>query len=174
MAEFDPPHFQELGLAGALVWLKDRMQQHDLGVTLQLESESVILPHYQVVLLYKSIRELLMNVVKHAGVKTAAISMRMRAGQTLEITVKDQGIGFRLPKDNSAQPGDHFGLRSVGQRIQDLGGQLHIESAIGKGCTVTFTLPLRHTEADRAAETVPRDRVITMPHDPHQQTLPLP
>jgi signal transduction histidine kinase len=174
MAEFDPPQFKELGLPGALVWLKDRMQQHDLSVTLQLESASVIVPHYQVVLLYKSIRELLMNVIKHAGVKTVTIGMRIQAGHVLTITVKDEGRGFLTPTGNSLKPERHFGLRSVGERIQDLGGQLRIESDNGKGCTATITVPLRYIEADRAAETIQKDRVLTVQHDPHQQTLPLP
>jgi signal transduction histidine kinase len=173
MAEFDPPQFEELGLPGALVWLKDRMQQHNLSVTLQLASDSVIVPHYQAVLLYKSIRELLMNVVKHAGVKTATIAMGMQAGHTLRITIKDEGRGFRMPTSDALKPERHFGLRSVGERIQDLGGKLRIESDIGKGCTVTITVPLQYTEADRAAETILKDRVITVQHDPHQQTLPL-
>ena len=70
--------------------------------------------------------------------------MKTKAGHTLEMTVKDKGIGFRMPSDNLPNPGHHFGLRSVAERIQDLGGQLHIESDIGKGCTVTLTIPLRH------------------------------
>jgi signal transduction histidine kinase len=173
MAEFDPPQFEQLGLTEALLWLKDRMQQHDLSVSVQLESVSVVVPHYHVVLLYKSIRELLMNVVKHAGVKTASLAMRVHNRHTLEITVKDEGIGFLKGKDNSSKPGHHMGLRSVGQRMQDLGGMLHLESDMGKGCTVTLTLPLRHTEADRAAETIPSDGVTTSMYDPDQQTLPL-
>lgn len=174
MAEFDPPHFEHMSLSDALVWLKDRMQQHDLSVSLQLEGDAVTVPHYQVVLLYKSIRELLMNVVKHAGVKIADISMRMQTGDMLEITVKDDGVGFRIPGNSSSKSGYQFGLKSVRERIQDLGGQVHIVSAIGKGCAVTVLLPLRQTEASRAADTIRRERVIGVERDPHQQTLPLP
>lgn len=174
MAEFDPPHFDRLGLSGALVWLKDRMLQHQLSVSLQLENESVVVPHYQVVLLYKSIRELLMNVVKHAGVKTAIITMKTHANQRLEITVKDEGVGFRMHAEHSPQAGHHFGLPSVRERIRDLGGEFHIETDVGKGCMVRLILPLRQTEAVRAAQTSGRDRVVeTHEHDPDQQTLPL-
>jgi signal transduction histidine kinase len=174
MAEFDPPRFDRLGLPGALVLLKDRMKQHHLSVSLQLESESVIAPHYQVVLLYKCIRELLMNVVKHSGVKTAAITMKMPTPHMLEIHIKDEGVGFRLAEDHSEMPGHHFGLRSVRERIQELGGQLHIESDIGKGCSVTITLPLRQTQETRVAQTIRKDRVESQEHDSDQQTLPLP
>ena len=174
MAEFDPPHFEHMSLSEALVWLKDRMQQHDLSVSLQMEAQAVTVPHYQVVLLYKSIRELLMNVVKHAGVKSAALSMRMQTRDTLEITVKDQGIGFRMPTNSAPKAGHHFGLANVRQRIEDLGGHIHIESKVGKGCTVTLLLPLRQTEANRAADTIQKERVIRVEPDPHQQTLPLP
>lgn len=175
MAEFDPPQFDQLGLPGALVWLKDRMQQHGLSVNLQLESELAVLPHYQVVLLYKSIRELLMNVVKHAGVKTAMLTMKTHANDRLEITVKDEGVGFRTLDENSPTPGHHFGLQSVRERMQDLGGHLHIESDIEKGCTVTLSLRLRERQETRAAQTARPDRVAERrEHDPHQQRLPLP
>ena len=173
MADFDPPEFEQLGLSGALVWLKDRMEQYGLSLRLQIQSESVFLPHYQVVLLYKSVRELLMNVVKHAGVKTAAITMRKPGGDTLEITVKDDGVGFLVSNDLAPKEGHHYGLESVRQRIRDLGGALHIDSDVGKGCTVTLTLSLRQTQAIQAAQTTRRDRVAMHEHNPDQQSLPL-
>jgi signal transduction histidine kinase len=175
MAEFAPPQFEQLGLSGSLVWLKDRMEQHGLNVNLHLDTEFVVLPHYQIVLLYKSIRELLMNVVKHAGVKIADIATIIHAGHSLEIIVKDQGVGFRMPTNNSPKPGHYFGLASVRQRIQDLGGQLHIETDIGKGCSATLTIPLRQWEVMRAAQTALPDRVAgNQERDPGQITLPLP
>jgi signal transduction histidine kinase len=181
MAELDPPGLDASGLPAALVWLKDRMQQFDLLVTLHLESESFVLPHHQVVLLYKSIRELLMNVVKHAKVNSATVTMRTKAGQELEITVQDQGLGFRPEFGSSMEsrhlPGHHFGLRSVRARVENLGGKLHIRSEIGEGCTVTLTLPLRETlevPEERAAATTQQDRVAIRPQtDPSQQLLPL-
>ena len=177
MAEFNPPDFDQLGLSGALVWLKDRFQQHDLLVTLQMECELVILPHHQVILLYKCVRELLMNVVKHAQVKTATITMTMNAEHTLEITVQDQGSGFQPSMEKSSIPGHHFGLRSVRERLEDLGGRFDIQSDIGKGCTVTLSLPIGELEelpASRAAQYITQDRVVEKPKaDPHQETLPL-
>jgi signal transduction histidine kinase len=177
MAEFNPPDFDQLGLSGALVWLKDRMQQHDLLVTLHVECESVVLPRNHVVLLYKCIRELLMNVVKHAKVKTATITVKMNADHALEITVQDQGLGFRPSTETPPIPGHHFGLRSVRERVEDMGGRFHLESEIGQGCMVTLVLPLGEIaefQQGRAAQTTRRDRVIEKPkHDPHQETLPL-
>lgn len=177
MAEFNPPHFDQLGLSGALVWLKDRMQQHNLVVTLHMECESVMLPHHQVVLLYKCVRELLMNVAKHAKVKTATIRMMMNANQTLEITVQDQGIGFRPSKDAPLIPGHHFGLHSVRDRMEDLGGRFDLKSDVGKGCTVTLSLPigeLGEFQESHAAQKILYDRVVGKPKtDPNQETLPL-
>ncbi|HEX6532069.1 MAG TPA: DUF4118 domain-containing protein [Nitrospira sp.] len=176
MAEFNPPDFTQLGLSGSLVWLKDRMQQHDLLVSLHMDCESVVLPHHQVVLLYKCVRELLMNVVKHAKVKTANITMTMKGNQTLEITVQDQGIGFCPTEETPRIPGHHFGLRSVRERVEDLGGRFDIQSAIGKGCTVTLSLTtceVRELEDSRAAENYKRDRVVAkLQSDPNQETFP--
>ncbi|HKT36346.1 MAG TPA: DUF4118 domain-containing protein [Nitrospira sp.] len=178
MAEFDPPRFDQLGLPGALLWLKDRMQQHDLLVTMHMESKSVVLPHDHVVLLYKCIRELLMNVVKHANVNKATVTMKMAADSTLELTVKDDGVGFR-PMLNVRQPptGYNFGLRKVRERIEDLGGRFHIESKLGQGCTVTLALPIAvsgQLQQNRAAYTAQQDRVAQESEaNPNQQALPL-
>ena len=178
MAEFDPPQFDQLGLPGALVWLKDRMRQHGLLVTLHMESESVVLPRHHVVLLYKCIRELLMNVVKHAKVSTATITMRMNARHMLEIIVQDQGAGFQPRTETPPVASHNFGLRSVRERVQDLGGLFHLQSDIGQGCTVTLTLPAGTTSKPseaRAAQTLRQSRVIETPkHDPNQEILPLP
>src|SRR5262245_36740265 len=177
MAEFDPPQFDQVGLPAALVWLKDRMQQYDLLVTLHMECESVVLPRHHVILLYKCIRELLMNVVKHARVNTATITMRMNADHMLEITVQDQGPGFRPSTEMRQRPGHPFGLRSVRERVEALGGRFHIQSDTGQGCTVTLALPFRQTpdfQEERAAQTTRQDRVLEKPkRDPNQEPMPL-
>ncbi|MER3423238.1 MAG: two-component sensor histidine kinase, partial [Nitrospiraceae bacterium] len=75
VAELSPPMLQEFGLPVALKWLAERMQRHELHVEVQIEQEHLPLPEEQAVLLFQSVRELLMNVVKHARTSRATISL---------------------------------------------------------------------------------------------------
>jgi signal transduction histidine kinase len=90
------------------------------------------------VFIYSGIRELLFNVVKHAGVPDAKVALSRRPGE-IEITVQDTGRGMDL--DRPPQGGG-MGLTSLRERAQHFGGQLLIESHPGQGTVVTLALPL--------------------------------
>ena len=177
MAEFSPPDFDQMGLPDALMWLKDRMQQHDLLVTLHLDSESRTLPRNYIVLLYKSVRELLMNVVKHAKVHVATVLMRVTGDGMVQVTVQDHGPGFTFSREKLQAPGHHFGLRSIQDRVEEMGGHVEIVSEAGRGCTVTLALPLEKSSQSQqwlAAGATRPDRVgLTAKSHPDDNTLPL-
>ena len=175
MAELNPPNLERLGLPAALQWLAERMRQHELLVDLYVRCEPLSLPREKVVLLYRCVRELLTNVLKHAKVYRATVSLTVNVG-TLQIVVEDQGAGF----DESAtqhRSGHHFGLHSIRDRVSEIGGRLEIASAVGRGCTVRLSVPLDDiptVEQVRAASPRPPDRVsMTAPVDPNQGILPL-
>jgi len=91
-------------------------------------------------LLFQSVRELLFNVVKHAGVPQATVDVS-RADAQLQIVVADHGAGFdprRLPPEGSRG----LGLPSIRQRLEYLGGSLEIASAPGQGSRFTLSIPL--------------------------------
>ncbi len=159
VAQLSPPLLKQFGLPTALKWLAEQMQQRDLTVSLELEKkESLLLPEDQSMLLFQSIRELLMNVVKHAETKSARITMTQVQG-TVHITVADQGAGFDLAAGavrTCSAPG--FGLFSIRERMLALGGRFELESRRGEGTTATLVLPLGNTRVpsselkDRASE----------------------
>src|SRR5438093_11603495 len=67
MAELTPPVLHELGLPSTFKWLAEQiLKQHDLTVKVTVGQEHIALSEDQALLLYQSVRELLMNVVKHA------------------------------------------------------------------------------------------------------------
>jgi signal transduction histidine kinase len=94
-------------------------------------------------ILFRNVRELLTNVVKHA--KAEKVSVRLKAEDTMvTIVVEDDGVGF----DPQAviQPGEEkggFGLFSVQERMENLGGAFEIVSEPRKGCKVIMTAPLK-------------------------------
>ena len=66
MAELSPPMLHELGLPTALEWLADQMKKHRLTVAVRLGASELPLTENQAILLFHSVRELLINATKHA------------------------------------------------------------------------------------------------------------
>jgi CheY-like chemotaxis protein len=97
------------------------------------------------VLLFQSVRELLFNVVKHAEVETAEVCLR-RLDDHVKITVSDKGKGF---DPQAAYPcegkGGGFGLFSIRERLNLLGGTMEVDSAPGRGSRFTLCAPLIST-----------------------------
>jgi signal transduction histidine kinase len=80
VAQLSPPILKEFGLPMALKWLAEQMIQRDLKVSLELGTEHLALPEDQAMLLFQSVRELLMNIVKHASAKQARITVKEEEG----------------------------------------------------------------------------------------------
>ena len=94
------------------------------------------------VLLYRSIRELLINAAKHSDAANIRVSLR-RAGDDIHITVEDDGKGFEVSKlDDGAEKPKGFGIFSIRERLDHIGGRFEIESAKGKGTKATLIAPL--------------------------------
>jgi len=140
MAELSPPVLHELGLPTALQWLADQMKKDRLRVEVRLGTSHLPLPEHQAILLFHSVRELLLNVAKHAGTNQAILTLDVTDHQ-LRIAVQDKGKGFNTDGLEPTQPGHHFGLFSVKERMEELGGWLRVESSPGRGTTVTLGLP---------------------------------
>jgi len=94
------------------------------------------------VLLFRSTRELLLNVAKHARIDRALVSLR-REGQTLVLAVIDEGTGFDPEKLRSASQGGGYGLFSIRQRLEQLDGRMQVRSARGRGTAVVLSAPLQ-------------------------------
>jgi CheY-like chemotaxis protein len=82
----------------------------------------------------------LTNVVKHAGVSTASVTIRKQDSDTWLLTVQDQGGGFDLNAVHYEPSGEHFGLFSIQERMEAMSGWCRIDSSVGKGTTVELGL----------------------------------
>ena len=94
-------------------------------------------------LLYQSVRELLLNVVKHARIDHARVSVSLGEDERLTLSVQDQGLGFDTGSLQAKSTGEHFGLLSVIERMTAMGGSFEANSGPGRGTTVTLRLPLK-------------------------------
>ncbi|MCB1940617.1 MAG: PAS domain S-box protein, partial [Candidatus Accumulibacter sp.] len=141
-AQLSPPVLQRLGLAAALEWLGDEMQRvYGLAVHVDFDPCGKRLGDEIQAVLYRSARELLINVAKHAGVNNASLTC-VCDGARLVIVVSDAGCGFDPAEHFGQWCGHHsFGLRSIYERITNLGGEIEVDSSPGNGTTVTVSVP---------------------------------
>lgn len=141
-AELRPPVLYQEGVVAAVAWLAVQMQrQHGLSVRTELDPETASDREDVRMLIYDAARELLFNVVKHAGVQAATVELRREGGE-LVLRVGDTGRGF----DAGGTDG-HFGLSSLRERITAFGGVLHFDTAPGRGTRVELRVPVAPVEA---------------------------
>lgn len=148
--QLSPPVLYELGFSAALDWLGDWLKEkHGLHVRVSDDGGSRLLGEEARGVLFQVVRELLINCVKHAKTPEAWVSIRT-GSDTLQLEVADDGKGFHaVDSPTTCGVGGGFGLFNVRQRIGHLGGELRIESGIGRGTVVRLSVPLT-MEADPA------------------------
>jgi len=134
------PALYDLGLVAAAEWLVEDV--HKLyGLKVRLIKPPLPLPiDLRVrVLLFQSIRELLVNVAKHAKVPAATVRISAQ-GRTVRVVVQDRGRGFDISSLRSDARHAGFGLFSTRERLRDLGGRIDLRSTPGRGTTVRLTV----------------------------------
>ncbi|AQV02226.2 hypothetical protein B2D07_16615 [Desulfococcus multivorans] len=140
--ELNPPGLRRGGLPMALEILgQDMEDNYGLKVRVRTRDglEPISLTHASV--LHRSARELLFNVVKHAGTTSAFMDVGCRNGM-IYIRVKDFGRGFDYDAVRSREGrGVGFGLYQLTERITFLGGTVNIRTGPGKGCCVVLKVP---------------------------------
>jgi PAS domain S-box-containing protein len=139
-----PPVLHVGGLPAALSWLARRTQeQYNIVVNVTADPQANPEASDVRILLFEGVRELLFNAVKHARVDRVDVNLTLGSGDTIQIQVSDEGVGFdpttTLHDRNQPQAG--LGLFSIQERFALLGGHLDIVSAPGKGSRFTLTLP---------------------------------
>ena len=164
--ELSPPILYELGFEPAMEWLAEHMgKQYGLAVAVEDDDNPKPLDNEARVLLFRAVRELLFNVLKHSRASSARVCMR-RAGEHLEVMVEDNGVGFPPGK-----PGDlsgkieGFGLFSIRERLNYFGGRMEIDSIPGEITRVILSLPLQPDKKKRPSQsaTPPVVRVTPPP-----------
>jgi PAS domain S-box-containing protein len=161
VTQLSPPVLHEFGLLAALRWLAEQMVRQELSVEVrQSVPDKISLPEDQAVLLFQSVRELLINVRKHAGTHQAVVTIELQDGQ-LRITVRDEGAGVDLAlasaaTDQPSSTSSKFGLFSIRERMLAIGGQFEVASAPGQGMTAQLILPIvsRSDTPVRSAESL--------------------
>jgi PAS domain S-box-containing protein len=143
--ELNNPILHELGLAEAIksYCTKEVRQKH--GIAFELEAdERLKIPNEEVKnCLFRVTRELLTNVIKHAHAHKVKVSVQKSRNQ-IHISVQDDGKGFKESEAGARKSRTiRFGLFSIREQLEYLGGHLEIESEPGQGTKATVVIPLR-------------------------------
>ncbi len=140
--ELSPSVLYELGLVEALEWLGEQIfNQHGLQIIISNDLKSGKIDKDVQIFLYRSIRELIFNIVKHAKAKEAHITLQ-KSGANIRIIVIDSGVGFDIPSiDQTFKNSGGFGLLSIRERLNYIGGCLEIETRKGWGTRVEIVVP---------------------------------
>ncbi|WP_109559930.1 MULTISPECIES: GAF domain-containing protein [Mycolicibacter] len=144
-----PPVLDDLGLTGGLASLAQSIPQ----LTIELELAETRLPEHIELALYRIAQEGLQNVVKHAAATTVRLSFTITADpDTARLEIVDDGVGF----DTFEHPvgGDEmggYGVLSMAERAELVGGRLNIRSRPGAGTAVTATIPIPAPTARESA-----------------------
>jgi signal transduction histidine kinase len=136
--ELRPRSVAEVGLVRSLQkHLAMRKRRDGLAVRLEVSGEEQGQPAVKEAL-FRTVQEALNNVLRHAGVKEAAVELSF-GGEEVSLRVRDAGRGFT---PGAAASGESFGLINMRERVEGLGGSFSLASAPGAGTTVEARVPL--------------------------------
>ncbi len=131
-----PPVLEDLGLADALASLARSIAQVRVTVT----GSDCGLPDHVKIALYRIAQEALQNVVKHARASRARVELNCgESGATMRVTDDGQGFDLAARQDDDVS----YGMRSMAERADLVGGRIAVTSRPGVGTTVTVTVPMR-------------------------------
>jgi signal transduction histidine kinase len=145
--ELSPPVLYEVGLEAALEDLVERIEErHGLRINFTDDRRPKPVGEDLRIYLFRAVRELLVNIVKHANARSVKVAVGRRDDE-IRIEVADDGVGFEASDLNSHMSrGGKFGLFSIKERLQHLGGHLEIVSGPEEGTKVILLAPVKINE----------------------------
>lgn len=159
--ELSPPVLYDAGLAAGLEWLgRETEKKYRLPVAVQVEPDIEPDDLTTKVFVFQAARELILNAVKHAHASCLKVRLSSIDNDRLQVAVQDDGIGFDPEMMNQKESKGGFGLFSIRERLDVIGGGLTIASSPIDGTFATIIAPCRrprlaellaHAPAARAA-----------------------
>ena len=142
-AQLNPPVLEQLGILPAIEWLSEEMRKtYHLEVELDDDAKLKKLDSLAASILFRAVRELLINVARHAKVKSARIVLRC-ADDQFTVTVTDRGSGMAAAQSSGSAAG--LGLATIKERITYIGGSFQLKSERDRGTTAVIQVPVKQS-----------------------------
>lgn len=156
MAELKPPaELDEEDVTEVLYRTAEKMKEQGLNVVIEDDKQPKPADREIRTMLYQSVRELLLNIIKHADVNEARMTISRTENQ-IKVTIEDEGRGFEMENDKPAPTEEgEFGLFNIQERINWHGGTFDIHSETGKGTKAVLHAPLKKEKAEQPVEEEP-------------------
>jgi PAS domain S-box-containing protein len=156
-----PPLLDETGLAAALKWYVDGLEQRSgLSISLTLPERLERFSRDAELAIFRVVQECLANIHRHSGSKTAAIHVGFSDGN-ISVEIKDRGKGMSVEKLSEIQSNaSGVGIRGMRERVRQLGGQINIQSD-SSGTTITVSLPAPSVKKHQEREPSGATREVT-------------
>ncbi|MBJ6749161.1 sensor histidine kinase [Geomonas anaerohicana] len=137
-----PPLLASAGLEAALRWLGEELSA-DFGLQAEFDDDGKdkTLPYEIRSTVFQAVRELMLNVIKHAGTLRCRVALS-RSGGYLVIAVDDDGVGYGGEQESAESRSGGFGLANVRQKIQHLRGSFTVTNKETGGVVATIKVPL--------------------------------
>ena len=141
--DLSPPILYELGFEPAIEWIGEKISEEN-NILIKFKSDKHPKPVEKDmgIFLYRSAKECLTNVVKHAQAHSIKVNI-IKENDYIRVIIEDDGIGFDTSILELREHPVGFGLFSIRERIEYLGGNLLIESESGKGTKIIMSVPLK-------------------------------
>jgi signal transduction histidine kinase len=133
-----PAKLRLIGLIPALEALGRELSESEMAIVVTHENVPPVLPHDLTLCLFRVVQEGLQNALEHSHGNEVSVHVRSESPAWLALTVADDGVGF----DVDADRGEGLGLISMRERLEALGGHIHIDSRPGTGTRVEIRVPL--------------------------------
>ena len=129
-------------MAALADWMEEELEvKHGIKAVIMGDDKRFDITSKERYLLFRCVRELLINVIKHAQANKVALRI-VEENDFLTICVEDNGIGMDKTRNLKDPKQSGFGLFSIEERLQNVGGSMDIHSKLGSGTKITVFLPL--------------------------------
>lgn len=137
MADLRPSVLDDYGLVAALRWHgKMLASKADITITVDGDTAELLLPSTKETALFRIAQEALTNVVKHARAASARVTLEIEE-ETVRLTIVDDGMGFKSEDIDERGTYPRWGLLTMRERAEAVGGSCYVESSPEKGTRVT-------------------------------------
>jgi signal transduction histidine kinase len=151
--ELSSPLINHLSFVAAVEWLaEDILGTNGIAFSQNIEGSPQLPPSDNRVIFIKAIKEIMINIVKHAKATNVEIIIS-KENDDIIVKIRDNGMGFDVDAISpvSSEDWSGFGVFTIRERIADLNGHFQIVSEAGLGTDVTLSIPYTNTEVAQEA-----------------------